>query len=146
MPSYHQSPADGALAISNHVTARLLNNGNVTGTAVDTQGYDGCLFVLNLGTIDATVDMAISRCATAGFSTVTAITGASIAQVSATGDGFIVAVDVWRPSQRYLRASITIGNGTTGAQLACAAHLYRKAGMMPMATQTLNQLVKVAEN
>src|SRR5574338_18428 len=124
MPSYHQSPAE-VLAVTNHVTARLLNNGNVTGTAVDMQGYDGCMFVLALGTIDATVDMQISRCATAGFSTVTAITGAAMTQLSATGDGSIVCVDVYRPTQRFVRASITIGSGTTGAQLQCSAIKYR---------------------
>lgn len=144
MPNYHMSPAESN-AIEQEVTARLLNNGNVNGAGQDMQGWDGCLFLLNLGTIDAAVDMAVVRDDNSSFSSATAITGASIVQVPATGDGQIVAIDVYRPSERYVRASVTVGSGTTGAQLSVTAIRYRGTGRLPM-TQTLDQLVKVAEN
>jgi len=144
MPNFHQSPADGH-AITQDVTPRTINNTQVSGAGVDMQGWDGCLFVLNLGTIDATVDMSIQRDDASNFGSATAITGSSITQVPATGDGQAVAVDVWRPSERYVRSRVTVGSGTTGAALGVTAIRYRATGRLPI-TQTLNELVKVAEN
>jgi len=144
MPNYHMSPADG-MAIETEVTARLLNNGQVNGVGVDMQGWDGCLFVLNLGTIDAAIDMAAFRDDNASFTSATAITGAAITQIAATGDGSIVGIDVYRPSERYVRARVTVASGTTGAQLSVTSIRYRATGRLPI-TQTLDELVKVAEN
>lgn|SRR5574338_723965 len=140
----HQSPAE-QLAFETEVTSRLLNNGQVSGVGVDMQGWDGVLFVLNLGTIDAAVDMAAYRDDNSSFTSATLITGAAVTQVPATGDGQIVGVDVYRPSERYVRARITVGNGTTGAQLSVTSIRYRATGRLPI-TQTLDELVKVAEN
>lgn len=144
MPNYHMSPAEG-MAIEQEITARLANNTQVNGTGVDMQGWDGVLFILNLGTIDAAVDMAAFRDDASNFPSATAITGAAITQISATGDGFVVGVDVYRPSERYVRARVTVASGTTGAQLSVTSIRYRATGRLPI-TQTLDELVKVAEN
>ena len=146
MPSnLHGGALGEGNAISNDITARLANNTQVNGAGVDMQGFDGCLFLLNLGTIDAAVDMAIFRDDASNFPSPTAITNAAITQISATGDGFIVGVDVWRPSERFVRSRVTVGNGTTGAQLSVTAIRYRATGRVPI-TQSLNELIKIAEN
>lgn len=144
MPSNHMGLAE-TVAIETEVTARLLNNGQVNGAGVDMQGWDGVLFVLNLGTIDAAVDMAVFRDDASNFPSATAITGAAITQISGTGDGFIVAVDTYKPSERWVRARVTVASGTTGAQLSVTSIRYRATGRLPI-TQTLDEYVKVAEN
>jgi hypothetical protein len=144
MPGYHQSPAN-TCAIEQEITARTSNNTQVNGNGVDMQGWDGVLFILNLGTIDAAVDMALFSDTTSAFSSATAVTGAAITQVPATGDGQIVAIDLYRPTERHVRARITVASGTTGAALSVTSMRYRATGRLPI-TQTLDELVKVAEN
>jgi hypothetical protein len=133
------------MAIETEITARTSNNTQVNGAGVDMQGWDGVLFVLALGTIDAAVDMGLFSDTTSAFSSATAITGAEIVQVPGTGDNQIVAIDLYRPSERHVRARVTVASGTTGAALSVTSMRYRATGRLPI-TQTLDQLVKVAEN
>lgn len=140
----HQSLAD-SVKITQNVVSQRLNNSSANGADLDMAGWDGVLFVLNLGATDATVDMVAQSSASGGGAGYANITGAAISQISATGDNRIVAIDVWRPTNRFVRSRVTVGAGTTGADFGVLAIQYKATGRMPV-TQALAELVKVREN
>ncbi len=122
-----------------------VNNTTVTSAEVDMQGYEAVDFYLSLGTIDHTVDMTIESSTTSG-GTLVALTDvdgvtAALTQISATGDNAQYCVSIYRPTNRYLKAVVTVGAGTTGAYLSATAIRYRKAGNTPV-TSTLAELIK----
>ena len=104
MPGYHDSLSDSAL-VSLDIAAQIAS-ANVNGTAMDMQGWDGCLFVFNLGAMvaSATFDARIVSSANANMSGATNITNAAITQVlAASGNTNSYHIDVWRPTNRYTR-------------------------------------------
>ena len=143
----HQSPAE-FLSWSQEIApiasaASTATNGN----GVDMQGWSGVLFVLNLGATDGTVDMKAQRDDNSGFSSATDITGAAITQVTATGDNKLYMLDVWRPSERYVRAVVTTGAGATADQLGVTAIRYRGTGRFPISQHSsVAELVKVRDD
>ena len=147
MTGYHQSPAE-ILAFSlglspQSIAASTAANGN----GVDMQGWDGCLFVLLLGVIDGVQDMKAQGDDNSGFSSATDITGAAITQVAATGDDKIYLLDVWRPTERYIRPVVTNGAGAVADFQAVLTIRYRATGRLPMSQHsTVGELKKVAVN
>lgn len=76
-------------------------------TNIDMAGWDGCLFLVMLGTItgSGTATLAIGQAAT--DTTVDALTGASaVATGSADSDLFLI-VDIYQPTDRYLGGTLT---------------------------------------
>lgn len=139
MPGYHQSPLDIMLA-TQVVNPQTGNNTTVNGTAVDMAGWDGVYFVVMVGATDTTVDAKLQD--SADGTTFADISGASLSQWSATDDNKAKAIDIWRPSRRYVRPVVTIGAGTSGAVVAVLAVRYRGTGRRPP-TQDLAELKKV---
>jgi len=143
--TYHISLFEGADVIQALTPRTPVNNTAVTSAEVDMQKYESVDFLLNLGTIDAVVDMAIYSSTTSG-GTLVALSdvdsvAAALTQIAATGDNKGYVVSVYRPTNRYLKAVVTVGNGTTGAYLSLQAIRYRAAGLTPV-TSTLGELIK----
>lgn len=139
----HQSLADRVLITQD--IAGTIASANTNGTAVDMQGWDGCLFVFNLGTMvnGATFDARVVSSANANMSGAANITNAAVTQLTNASNANMVAIDVWRPTLRYLRTATM--PATANTTFASVAIRYRRGGILPP-TQTMLQVVKVAEN
>lgn len=125
--------------------APVSSSANVNGTVMDMQGWDGIQYAFMLGTMasGATYDARIVSSANANMSGATNITNAALVQVAVTGNANIYVVDIWRPTDRYLRSA-------TQPAVAATLHTsiatrYRRNGVLPP-TQVAIQQVKVAVN
>lgn len=143
MPSYHDSLSDGVL-VTLDIAAQTAS-ANVNGTAMDMSGWDGCLYVFNLGAMasGATFDARIVQSANANMSGATNITNAALTQVTSTSNTNTVQIDVWRPTSRYIRSATQ--PGTANSTFSAVAIRYRASGILPP-TQTAAQTVRVAVN
>lgn len=123
----------------------------ITGTAVDMQGWEGCLFLINIGamTSSGTFDAKAQSAAASSFATPHDITGAALTQLAAaSGASKIYAIDVKaqtmtaaQSGDRYLRLAAQT-DGSHSVVLSATAVRYRRNGALPPTT-SLTQLVKV---
>jgi hypothetical protein len=144
---YHNAPTD-IMSLSQEIPSIPSAASTATnGAGVDMQGWDGVLFVLNLGATDGTVDMKAQGDDNSSFSSATDITGAAITQISATGDNRLSAISVWRPTERFVRAVVTTGAGAVADELGVLAIRFRRTGRTPITQHaTLAEVIKVAQN
>jgi hypothetical protein len=131
-------PAFGAATLPGAATAGVL---------VDMLGFDGARFEISIGALTggATIDAFVKRDSASAFTTSTNITGAALVQVtsSAANSNSVAVIDVYRPSQRYLKLVLT--SAAAAVVVAATCTLYRASGVLPP-TQTALQVVRVAEN
>ena len=98
-------------------------------TYVDTAGWEHVEFEFAIGATDIATTAApkITECETTGGS-YTDVTGAALADaISATEDDsiFVIGVDLSKAHMRYMKPSITAGDGTLGTNLSVVATLSR---------------------
>jgi hypothetical protein len=140
----HLSLLDNVLASQD--IADQTASANTNGTALDMQGWDGVCFLFNIGAMasGATFDARIVSSANSNMSGATNIANAAITQVANTGNTTLVAIDIWRPSDRYLRSATqpATANVTFGS---VAVRYRRSSGILPP-TQSASQVVRVAVN
>lgn len=143
MPSYHDSPSETMLCALD-IAAQTASAG-VNGTALDMQGWDGILYVFNLGAMasGATFDARIMGAANSNFNVNSNITNAAITQLTNASNTNTVMVDVWRPTLRYVKSVTT--PASANSTFSSVAIRYRGSGVFPL-TQTAAQLVKVQAN
>lgn len=141
----HQSPAD-VMKFSQSIDPQSLAASSTTnGSSVDMQGWEGVLFVLQLGATDGTTDMKAQD--SADDTTFADISGAALTQIAGTGDNKIYLLDVWRPSARYVRPVVTTGAGAAADFEAVLALQYRRSGNSPITQHAdVGELVKKAVN
>ena len=119
-------------------------SGAVNGAGVDMAGWDGVAFVAQVGVVTGagTFDLRVVESANANFSGAVNISGASITQVTTSNTTH--TIDVWRPTNRYLRVVATQAVNTVLA--AVLAFRYRGQSRLPASTPTNFQYVKVQAN
>jgi hypothetical protein len=92
------------------------NNATTLTAAIDMQPWGSLLAILQVGVIDQVVDFKLQECATSGGS-YTDISGKSITQAAATDDGKTYLINLQAEElasgSRYVKASVTVGNGTS---------------------------------
>lgn len=141
----HLSLADNVL-VAQDIPDQIAS-ANVNGTVMDMQGWDGCLFIFNIGTMasGATFDARIISSANSNFSGNSNVTNAAITQVANTANNNVAMIDVWRPSQRYLKSAVQ--PATANSTFSSIAVRYHRTGILPptQAATTL-QIVRVAAN
>jgi len=140
----HNSLADSVLASVD--IASQIASANVNGTVVDMQGWDGCMYVFNLGamTTNATFDARVMTSANSNFSGNSNVTNAALVQVlAATGNTNAYIIDVYRPTLRYLKTATQ--PATANTQFASIALRYRRSGILPP-TQSALQTVRITSN
>lgn len=143
----HQSPAESMSFSLDVPPQSIAASSAVNGNGVDMQGYEGVLFVLAVGALDGTQDMKVQGDDNSGFSSPTDITGAAITQVSATGDNKLYLLDVYRPTERFVRSVVTNGAGAVADFQGVIAMRYRVAGIIPITQHAdVGELVKVKVN
>lgn len=135
----HAGLADSVLMTS-HISTRALVATAVNGTAVDMQGWDGCAFLVQGGVpgTNATLDGLVQRDDNSGFNSPANIANSNLTQI-VNGNG-IAVIDVYQPSERYVRLQLT--GQTNGFTAGAVAIQYRRTGVLPP-TQTLVQYIKV---
>src|SRR5262245_54431301 len=141
--STHNSLSDRVLVTLD--IAGTIASANTNGTAMDMQGWDGCLYVFNLGTMvnGATFDARIVSSANSNMSGATNITNAALTQVTNAANANTFMIDVFRPTDRYIRSATQ--PATANTTFASVAIRYRRGGILPP-TQTAGQTVKVTVN
>lgn len=139
----HNALSDSTL-VAQDITPQSAS-ANVNGTVMDMQGWDGCQFAFSIGTMasGATYDARIVSSANANMSGATNIANAALTQVPVTGNANIYIIDVYRPTDRYLRSATQ--PATAAVLSASIATRYRRNGTLPP-TQSAVQVVKVALN
>lgn len=141
----HSALADSVLFTANHIKVQALVASAVNGVALDMQGWDGVEFLIPYGIFGAsgTLDGLVQRDDNSGFNSPTNITNSNLTQVLAANANGLAIVDVYRPSERYVRLQLTgQTNGVTAGAIACQ---YRRNGVLPP-TQSAAQVVRVTEN
>jgi hypothetical protein len=139
----HLSLTDTVL-VSQDIAAQTAS-ANVNGTALDMQGWDGCLFIFNLGAMasGATFDARLVSSANANMSGAANVTNAALTQVLNTANTNAVAIDLYRPTDRYIRSATM--PATANTTFSATAIRYRRGGTNPP-TQSLAQVVKLQQN
>lgn len=109
-------PSERAAVVS-VIDPANLNNATTVGDAVDMSKFHEAMFILAIGANDSTVDFKLTECATSGGS-YTDISGKAITQETGGDDDNLQWVINLKASElsagmRYVKPSVTIGNGTT---------------------------------
>jgi uncharacterized integral membrane protein len=100
---------------------------------VDTAGYEGACFIYKLGAVTdaAAVTLAIAQDTAANAATAHAIAGATAAiAVAATDSEQTLVVDVIKPRERYLQATLTIA--TQNAEIDSGFCILYNPNVMPV--------------
>ncbi|HXT34771.1 MAG TPA: hypothetical protein VN837_04260 [Chloroflexota bacterium] len=140
----HLSLSDSVLIQQEIAPANLAANTN--GTTIDMQGWDGVLFEFNIGVMAAgvTFDAYVQNSANANFSGPANIVNAALTQVANTANATLQILDVYRPTNRYVRLSTIPGAGVFAGVTSTR---YRRTGILPPTQPaTTNQIVKVQVN
>ena len=106
--------------IASTTTAGAAGTSAITSSAVDTAGFDGCLFIVPLGTIvaSAVTSIKVQQCDTSGGSYAD-LTGTN-QTIADTDDDKLLYVDVFRPREQFLKLVVSRAtqNATIGGIIA----------------------------
>lgn len=140
------------LGATQHIAPATASTGSygITGTAVDMQGWEGCVFLISIGAMVAsgTFDAKVQSAAASAFGTAHDITNAALTQLAAaTGASKLYAIDVKAQTMtaanagdRYLRIAAQ-GDGSHNVTYDVVAITYRRNGALPPTAPA--QLVEV---
>lgn len=79
-----------------------------TGTAIDTLGWDGILFIFSFGTITSTAVTTIkAQQGTASNGSDAADLEGTAQSIADTDDNKIACIDIFKPRERYVRPAVT---------------------------------------
>lgn len=139
----HSGLADSVLTtlhLSGRSTSSVAN-----GTAIDMQGWDSVQFIVSLGTfgVNSTFDGLVQTAPDSGFNTVTNVASSNLTQIPAANANCVAIVEVYRPTQRYVRFQAT--PATNAVVWTVIANQFRRQGILPP-TQSAQQVVRVAQN
>ncbi len=140
----HQSPFDVILAQMSLQPQVRGSGATAAGTGIDMQGWDGIAFLVTHGTSDA-ASVALSTQESTDNSTwaASSVTATITALAGTAAETSIL--DLYKPTNRYVRPLLTIGTATTGTLVSVTAFQYRRTGRAPV-TQVVSQLAKFVEN
>lgn len=96
--------------------AATAGTGTTTGDEVDMAGYEGAVFFCEIGTANAGNFIKIQQDTVTGMASAADLEGSKLA---ASYDGEIVAVEVKRPTERFLRALVVRGASSTHGPVYC---------------------------
>jgi hypothetical protein len=111
------------ISVVRSVNDQVAGVGNVTGTHVDMQGYDGVLFLLAIGALTATQVTGLkAQMGTLANDTDQAdIAGSQISVVYADANSnLLMVLDIYRPIMRYVRPVVlrSVANAVVDAVIA----------------------------
>lgn len=143
MPSYHSALEDSLLGVEINPSSP---GAATNGAGVDMAGWDGVAFVCAIGVIGngGTFDLRVVESANANFSGAVNVTNAAITQVTNGVANVCVTVDVYRPTNRYVRVVAT--PATNNANVGVVSVRYRGQSRLPASLPTNAQYVTVRAN
>lgn len=111
---------DMKITIASNTTAGAAAATAITTSAIDMAGFDGCVFIIPLGTIvsGAVTSAKVQQCDTTGGSYAD-LTGTSVTILD-TDDDKLKYIDVYRPQEQFLKCVVSRAtqNATIGGILA----------------------------
>lgn len=124
--------------LSKHVDCRIASapaaaaTTDVTGTAIDTQGYDGVLFVAHLGTITsgAVTSLKAQQSSDDGDADAYADLAGSGTTIPDSASDKLAILDVYRPQERYVKP--ILDRGTQNAVLNGMIAILYKGRSVPV--------------
>lgn len=96
----------------------------ITGATIDMRDFDGCVFMAAFGVANANNYMKIQQGEEPGMSDAADLEGTKIVP---SGNNELVATDVYRPTDRYLRAMVTRGASTLVSPILAIQYKGRKS-------------------
>lgn len=117
------------VAVAAVIDAQLANNTTLTSGYADYTKFARVLFILDVGATDTTVDFKLRAAKDTSGTGLADVTNAAITQISATGDNHQVLIEltgealhsIMGQGFNYVKGSVTIGSGTTGANVCMIA-------------------------
>lgn len=140
----HSALSDTVLVKQEIAPANLSSNTNTS--TLDMQGWDGVEYEFAIGVMASgvTFDAYVQNSANSNFSGPTNITNAVLTQVANTSNATLQVLDVYKPTNRYVRCSTVPGAGVFASVVS---RRYRRSGILPPTQEsTTNQIVKVVVN
>ena len=118
------------ISIASTTTAGAAGTSAITSSAVDMAGFDGCTFVIPLGTIvaGAATSVKIQQCDTSGGSYAD-LTGTNITIADDDDDG-LRYVDVLRPREQFLKC--VVSRATQNATIGGIVAIQYRARLAPV--------------
>ena len=111
--------------VANSAMSGLLDDGSRTTNWFSMKNRNKAAFLIQVGVTDTTVDAAVYQSADSTGGSPQALSGFAITQVAADEDNrnYIINVDASDLSSgyEYIACTITAGDGTNGANVACIA-------------------------
>lgn len=108
------------IVIASTTTAGAAGTSAITSAAVDTAGFDGCLFIVPVGAVvsGAVTSLKVQQCDTSGGSYAD-LTGTA-QTIADTDDDKVFYVDVFRPAEQFLKLVVSRAtqNATIGGIIA----------------------------
>lgn len=107
-----------------YIAPALVNNTAVNSGWIPVTNAQRLTALLAVGATDTTVDAKLQQATDASGTGFKDVAGAVITQIGATGDNRFVSIDLatekldHQNGFTYVRLLVTVGNGTTGAQVA----------------------------
>lgn len=139
----HLSLSDSVLAAQDIVPTT--GTSNVNGAIFDMQGWDGIMYLFNIGAITATGTFTaiVNNSANANMAGGAAITNAAVPSVNAASNTNLCILDVYRPTSRYVQS--VAQPATANVSFDSVAIRYRRTGLLPP-TQSALSVTKVQVN
>ena len=120
---------------------QTLNGTTSNSSWLSMQDYGKAVFFIDVGATDTTVDATVYQATDSSGTGAKAVSNASITQIGATDDNRLVSIEVdvngldIANGFDHVQLRITVGSGTTGANLAAWALRY-PAGSVPVSQPT----------
>ncbi len=145
MAGQHQSLLESNL-IKREIDPVSAAAGATNGVGVDMLGWDGVAFIISIGAGAFTKDAKAQSDTAAGFGGAADIASTNITQLAGGSVNKVVVLDVFRPTNRFVRLVVTIG-AVGPALLSALSVRYRATGRLPV-TQDVDtaQVLKLAQN
>lgn len=106
------------------ITAGAAGATNINGTAIDTEGYEGVLFVVQFGAIvgTAVTSIKVQQDTVVGMGSAADLAGTG-QTIADTDDDKVFYIDVKRPLEQFVR--LVVLRATANATVSAMAYLYR---------------------
>jgi len=113
----------------------------VNGSVIDMQGFEGVLFVTNIASAAANNIMKVQQGQVSNLSDAADLAGSG--QTSGASDE-VVAVDIYKPLERYLRPVVVRGTTTVLGEIYAIQYRSRRKPQSNVISGTINSRVLVS--